>query len=347
MDWRRVIELTIPVAEALHYAHQHNIIHRDVKPSNILMPQEDWPVLADFGLVKRSDQENSLTQTGAFIGTPGYISPEQARNLPLDPRADMYSLGVIMFEMVTGRLPFNHKVPNKVLLAHVMEPPPSPRQFNSNCPLELEHIILTTLRKKPEERYADMQEMVSALKAVLAAYPPPVRRPSIPVTDKLDRPVPVDPQAKPLGRLFKPLQKLFGNKAAELDTTSQDQLDLPDTETMQLRLDKPSGQALARIVLQDKSVTIKLPDKDMLVLGRAHSSNMVDIDLEPYQASKFGVSRIHARMTRRGNSWWLDDLHSLNGTFVNNIEIKQGKPVALKDGDTIRLSQMSFIFQLS
>jgi serine/threonine protein kinase len=349
MDWRRVIELIIPIAEALHYAHGHNIIHRDVKPSNILMPQEDWPVLADFGLVKHSDQENRITQTGTFMGTPNYMSPEQARDLPLDPRADMYSLGVVIFEMVTGRLPFEHKIPNKVLLAHVVEPPPSPRQFNPDCPPELEEVILTALKKKPQERYQDMQHMVNALKAVLAAYPPPSLRPQVPATDKLDKPVSQpEAEAKPLNRLFKPLQKLFGGKPV-VETTPQDQLDLAqiDTETVRFKPTSGADQTAARLVLQDKSATINLPDKNVLILGRAHGSNPVDVDLEPYQASKFGVSRRHARLTKRGQTWWLDDMHSMNGTFVNNVEVKHGQPVALKDGDIIRLSHMSFTFFIS
>jgi serine/threonine protein kinase len=351
MEWRRVIQLTIPIAEALHYAHQHNIIHRDVKPSNILMPQEDWPVLADFGLVKRSDDDNSLTQTGTFMGTPSYISPEQARDLELDPRADMYSLGVIMFEMVTGRLPFNYKLPNKILLAHVTEPPPSPRTFEPDCPPELEEAILTMLKKKPEERYADMQEVIKTLKAILAAYPtaPPATTPR-PLIERqaASGPKPSQPE-KSFGRIFKPLQKLLGGKPAANDTTPQNQLNLPEekSDTLKLNFSDASSQAVARIVLQDKSASIDLPDKNTLILGRTHGSNVVDIDLEPYQASKYGVSRRHARLSKRGETWWLDDLHSLNGTFVNNIEVKHGKPVALKDGDVIRLSHMTFGFFFS
>jgi serine/threonine protein kinase len=349
MDWRRVIALIIPIAEALHYAHQHNIIHRDVKPSNILMPQEDWPVLADFGLVKRSDDDNSLTQTGTFMGTPSYISPEQARDLGLDPRADMYSLGVIMFELVAGRLPFDYKLPNKILLAHVTEPPPSPRAFNPDCPPELEEVILTMLKKKPQDRYPDMQEVIKALKAVLRAYPaaPPQTTPK-PSIDRIEKPeLSPQPSGKPLDRLFKPLQKLLKGKPTVTDTTPQDQLKLPsdkNSETLKLPVSDAPGQVTARLVLQDKSAVIVLPDKNTLILGRMQTNNIVDIDLEPYQASKYGVSRRHARLSKRGETWWLDDLHSLNGTFVNNVEVKHGQPVALKDGDMIRFSQMTFTF---
>ena len=96
MDWVKVTNLAIAIADALDYAHQEGVFHRDVKPSNILMPQEDWPLLADFGLVKLSDAEFALTGTGVSMGTPAYVSPEQARGVAIDNHSDMYSLGVVM-----------------------------------------------------------------------------------------------------------------------------------------------------------------------------------------------------------------------------------------------------------
>lgn len=344
MSWRRVVDLAIPMAKALHYAHRHNIIHRDVKPSNILMPQENWPILADFGLVKRYDQESSITQTGTFMGTPSYIAPEQARDSKLDARADMYSLGVVLFEMVTGRVPFDYDFANKILLAHISEPPPSPRELNPNCPVELEAIILKTLQKEPADRFSDMQEMLEALSAILR-NPPAV-----------DDPLPDDgipPETHNLrseGGVFDSLRQLFQGKLSKADgekTASQPELDLlDDDETGTIQLNPPSSShPQARIVLKDRAVTIDLPRKSVLTLGRSHGNIVVDIDLEPYQASKYGVSRRHARLIRRGNTWLLEDLHSLNGTFVNDKEIKHGEPVILKHGDVVRLSNMAFTFE--
>ena len=344
LGWRQVINLTIPIAEALHYAHSHKIIHRDVKPSNILMPQNDWPVLADFGLVKRSDTDQSLTKTGTFMGTPNYIAPEQARDLELDSRADMYSLGVVMFEMITGRLPFDYEIPNKILLAHVTEKPPAPRDFNPNCPVELERIILKTLQKDRNDRYKDMRDLISTLQTTLINLP-----------DVEDEPAWSEPEPvkeKP-GGLLGSFKKIFGrrgssNKERGDSTTSNPELALADDEsigTFQLG-QSTSTQSLARIVLKDKAVTIELPNKNTLVLGRTHGSTIVDIDLEPHQASKYGVSRRHARLLNRGNRWLIEDLHSLNGTFVNSNEVKHGQPVELKHNDSIRLSHLVFTFEL-
>ncbi len=352
LDWRRVAELTIPVAEALHYAHSHGIIHRDVKPSNILMPQEDWPVLADFGLVKRFDDEKGLTMSGMFMGTPSYIAPEQARDVKVDYRADMYSLGVIMFEMITGRLPFDYENPNKTLLAHVMEAPPRPRQLNANCPSQLEAIILKTLEKKPEDRYANLQEVVAALRALLeqpdeAVTPTPKTGAMTPVKEQ--------PQSA-LGRFF---SKLFGKSKPATGslgsrTAPQEQLNIEDGEdgqfdaTIQFNLSNLSGRPMPRLALPGKKdVILPFPNQDTVILGRTYADSVADIDLEQYEASKYGVSRRHARFKRQGDKWQIDDLNSLNGTFVNDKKLKPGQPVTLKDGDRIKLSQLNLIFLLS
>lgn len=343
MDWRQVIQLILPVAEALAYAHSQGIIHRDIKPSNILMPQDDWPVLADFGLVKRSDDEKGLTMSGMFMGTPSYIAPEQARDAGVDFRADMYSLGVIMFEMIAGRLPFDYDNPNKILLAHVMDPPPPPTDFNRDCPPQLEAIILKTLAKKPDERFADMPALVAALRKLLN-LPAPAESPAV------VSPLPAaQPPQSFLGRFF---GRWFGGKSKEENpaskTAPQAQLDIDDEDdefdqTIQLKLGHPD-QPTPRLVLPAREVVFQLPNKELVIVGRTYGDSYADIDLEPYEASKYGVSRRHARLKRTGESWQIEDLNSLNGTFVNDKKLKSGRAVSLKDGDRIRLSQLHLIF---
>lgn len=349
MDWPSVISIVSATAEALDYAHQHHIIHRDIKPSNILMLQRDWPVLADFGLAKYFNEDSKLTKTGTLVGTPNYIAPEQIRNIDVDFRSDMYSLGVVMFEMITGRVPFDYKIPNKIMLGHVMEPPPSPRQLNpANCPPQLEAVILKMLRKGPDERYVDMQAVIEALDEVVTAYPQARALMQTTATDTAQFSPPQPPLQGGVRRLFQPFQKILGARA-DVDTTGPDRSQRrgsdPPTKPS-LTPDPGVDQSGARMVLQERNVTINIPDKEKLVLGRTRGNVTADIDLEPYQASKFGVSRRHALLTKRGKSWWLEDLHSLNGTFVNDVEIKEGHPVALKDGDVVRFSHMIFVFQV-
>jgi serine/threonine protein kinase len=165
-ECQRAIGLSMGVGRALAFAHDQGIIHRDVKPANILLPREDWPLLADFGLVKLQQARRALTQAGMILGTPDYTAPEQALGETTDHRADIYALGVVLFEMVTGQLPFKAERAFDVLLMHINQPPPQPCDLLSDIPEAVEDIILKALAKSPDERYSGMQEMVASLEAV-------------------------------------------------------------------------------------------------------------------------------------------------------------------------------------
>jgi len=157
--------ITAQIARALDYAHQQGIIHRDVKPANILMPTDDWALLSDFGIAKIVESPVAYTQPGVGIGTPEYMSPEQGQGLPVDGRSDIYSLGVVLYEMVTGSAPFSADTPLSVVLKHISEPPPRPRSLSPNVPEPLERIILRAMAKRPEDRFQTAGEMAAALEA--------------------------------------------------------------------------------------------------------------------------------------------------------------------------------------
>lgn len=330
MPWPKAVNLMIPVAEALWHAHRQGIIHRDVKPSNILLPQPDWPLLADFGLVKLSGAEHEVTRTGTSMGTPAYVAPEQARGAPVDHRADIYSLGVILFELITGCLPFDYPNPNKVLLAHISEPIPYPRTYNSGCPPVLEDIILTTMQKAPEERYKDMGQVITVLRDVMSSS---VVRPAFynesapPARPAKERQETAAFRPEPPGQASSPVRPESS----------------PTADT------RPRGEPGpdAKIFITDKNATVQIPEQDSIVIGRTHRNIIADLDLGPYGAAQVGISRRHALLTRNGDQWLIDDLGSLNGTFVNEVPVKSGHPVPLKNGDLIRCSHMSFIFLLT
>ncbi|MCJ7433372.1 MAG: serine/threonine protein kinase, partial [Anaerolineales bacterium] len=164
IPWQEAIQLLLPIAEALDYAHSQNMIHRDVKPSNILLTQRGQPMLTDFGIAKILDLEETqdLTGTSAAVGTPEYMAPEQATSKTVDHRADIYSLGIVLYEMVTGRKPYIADTPMAVLIKHATEPLPRPKQFVPNLPDGVEKVLLKALAKKPEDRYQDMGEVVNA-----------------------------------------------------------------------------------------------------------------------------------------------------------------------------------------
>lgn len=159
----RAAEIAADVAAALSYAHRHGVIHRDVKPGNVLITDEGAVKVTDFGIARAVNTEESLTQTGAVMGTATYFSPEQAEGRHVDARSDLYSLGVVLFEMVTGRPPFMADSPVAVASKHVRETPPTPREVNPAVPPTLEAIILTCLAKSPDARYPTADALRSDL----------------------------------------------------------------------------------------------------------------------------------------------------------------------------------------
>ena len=169
---REAVELAIPIAEALAHAHDCGVIHRDLKPANILIDRKGQPHLTDFGLARREAGEVTITIEGQLLGTPAYMSPEQAGGggHAADRRTDVYSFGVLLFELFTGELPFRGSL--RVLLRQVVEEePPSPRRFNGRLPRDLETIVLKCLEKEPARRYSTATAVCDDLKCFLRHLP--------------------------------------------------------------------------------------------------------------------------------------------------------------------------------
>lgn len=152
------------VALAMHHAHGQGILHRDLKPGNILVNAQGEPVVMDFGLAFRFDAETSdrLTEQGLVVGTPSYMPPEQINGQALSPASDVYSLGVVLYELTTGRVPFEGPL-GKLLAQIQATPPPPPTEIRPDLPVDLETICLRALAKRPEERFADMAALADAL----------------------------------------------------------------------------------------------------------------------------------------------------------------------------------------
>lgn len=178
----RASAILSPVADALDHAHRAGIVHRDIKPSNILFTGDGRPVLSDFGIA-RLLQATSVTSTGLVIGTPEYISPEYIEGNPVGPRSDIYSLGIVLYQMLAGRVPFAGAAPTAILYAHVHKPPPPLSTFRSDIDPALEQVVQRALAKQPEKRYATAGEMARDLQRVLgqqATTPGPVPHSSQP-----------------------------------------------------------------------------------------------------------------------------------------------------------------------
>ena len=173
----QIVQWTEEMSSALQFAHDQGIIHRDVKPGNMLMSSGDHLLLSDFGIAKVVDANTSLTNTGVTVGSPEYMAPEQASGAA-DYRSDIYSLGVVVYKMLTGQVPFSASTPMQVMFRHVQEPPPAPRVHNPAISPQVEAVVLQALAKRPEQRFQSANVLAAALKSAANAGTPPLANPA-------------------------------------------------------------------------------------------------------------------------------------------------------------------------
>ncbi|WP_437778422.1 TonB family protein [Sorangium sp. So ce1097] len=229
----RASRIARQICRALAEAHGLGLVHRDLKPSNVLLvdqgDEKDFVKVLDFGLVKdvSGQQLDDLTQKGLFIGSPKYTAPEQAMGNELTPRADIYSLGVLLYEMLCGRAPFDKKVPTATLMAHVSEPPPPLSGGAQGAPVSpaMEALVMRCLEKSPDRRFQSMKECLLALKAA-AGEPVDLARASTPDRVSVSQPVGVLPAAPPASgpRISElspsPVEPVPSPRATQLDSLS-------------------------------------------------------------------------------------------------------------------------------
>ncbi|MGI9184552.1 MAG: Stk1 family PASTA domain-containing Ser/Thr kinase [Solirubrobacteraceae bacterium] len=162
----RAIEITLQILKAARFAHRRGVIHRDLKPHNVIVDDSDQAKVTDFGIARAGASD--MTETGSIMGTAQYLSPEQAQGHAVEAGSDLYSIGVVLYEMLTGRVPFDADAAVTIALKHVSEAPTPPRQTNPAIPAELEQVVLWVLNKNPGDRPADADQLIAALESVRA-----------------------------------------------------------------------------------------------------------------------------------------------------------------------------------
>jgi beta-lactam-binding protein with PASTA domain/predicted Ser/Thr protein kinase len=167
LDPLRTIDITMQILKAARFAHQRGVIHRDLKPHNVIVDEDDAAKVTDFGIARAGASD--MTETGSIMGTAQYLSPEQAQGHVVSERSDLYSVGVVMYEMVTGRVPFDAESAVTIALKHVSEAPVPPRERNPDVPRALEQVVLWALNKNPADRPADAEEFMRVLTQVREA----------------------------------------------------------------------------------------------------------------------------------------------------------------------------------
>jgi len=165
---REAVELVLQIGRALQFAHRNGLVHRDVKPQNVLLNGDGRPKVTDFGIARSLDVQHGMTQTGTVLGTSDYIAPEQAQGAQVDERTDVYSLGVVLFELLAGETPFTGENFVAVAMQHINDPPPRIRDRRGDVSARLEQAIERALAKEPRDRWASMEELCSELEACLA-----------------------------------------------------------------------------------------------------------------------------------------------------------------------------------
>src|SRR5918995_1751516 len=154
------VDVTLQILRAARYAHKHGLVHRDIKPHNVLIDQDGRVRVTDFGIARAGTSD--MTETGSIMGTAQYLSPEQAQGKPVDARSDLYSIGVLLYELLTGRVPFDGDSPVTIALKHVSEEPVPPGQLNPAVSPALDAVVMKALAKDPGQRFQDADAFAAA-----------------------------------------------------------------------------------------------------------------------------------------------------------------------------------------
>ncbi len=340
-------DFVIQAAEGLDCAHRNGIIHRDVKPANMLLRKDGHLLLSDFGIAKILEGTTNLTRVGTGIGTPQYMSPEQGMGQSVDRRSDIYSLGIVFFHCLTGRVPFTADSPLTITVKHMNEPLPIDMLMAEGVPHPIIQIVQKMTAKQPHERYQSAEALIDALTGGLAASNLSLgRRGFSSIT-----PTPIGPNkgavnppySDPLSNPQQPVTLTCfrcgaPNPSTRLYCTTCGD-DLSNKRASQDKHTMNGHTVLARLTMQSgpmKGRSYRF-HQDVTTIGRTNGNDLV--------ISGRTVSRRHARLWFAEGHWYLEDIGSANGTLVNNARIFQ--TVTLNDGDIVNFGDEIVVFNIT
>lgn len=358
IDFNYGLQIILQVASGLSYAHKQDVIHRDIKPNNILLSSSGRAAISDFGIALFLGQ-SSLTGIGTILGTPLYMAPEQVRAETVDARTDIYQLGAVLFEVLTGKRPFPGGSTPVLMMNIIQEPPPLPTQLNPEITPALQAVVLKALAKKPDERFQTMTEFHAALDAASRNLPLPflpdkgtddeeeergvitkIKKGASALIDRFSKRE--TPPVRPPVDKTEVFQTPAGpGKLAphEMDAS----IDFATTEILPHDVGSfPLTSPLAEeagiawlLALSGPYRGRQYQIKEAVTIGRSSFELTEDDRL---------VSRNHAQIKLENGHFYIEDLNSSNGTFVNSVQLSPRIPQQLQDRDEIRIGRTVMIF---
>jgi eukaryotic-like serine/threonine-protein kinase len=329
------VELVQQVAQALHYVHRHGVLHRDIKPGNIMLDPEPCgglpfrPILTDLGLAKLLEGGVD-TQTGVSMGTPAYMSPEQAQGLPVDVRSDVYSLGALLYHLCVGKPPFPAKTITEAMRYHAQQPPLPPRQANPRIPPGLDAVILKSLEKDPVRRYPDAAQFAEALGSALTTLP--TRQAVVPtagtpvIGDDRDIAATAVDTANSVSGANSVSSANQVSASTAVDTVGRSLATLLDQSIIRQRgpsvLDEfpraapQVGQDQIQVTEPGKEARVVPVKGQVITVGRTADNTIVLDDPK--------VSRAHLRIEQQGSVFMVTDQGSSNGSFLGGVKLLKG-----------------------
>jgi serine/threonine protein kinase len=365
------LRFLLPVVYALGYAHQQGVIHRDVKPANILMDADKRPVLSDFGIAKVVLGENMkpVTRTGVGLGTPDYMAPEQGLGREVDGRADIYSLGVIFYEMLVGEKPYAQGHGMQIMMMHIMDPFPHPCAKVPELSQKVEGVLLRMVEKDPQDRFQSMAELAQALQT-LQSRAASVSNVSGLLSEesvmfKIDAVVAAEKRC-PICQHTAEEQDKFCSQCGSLLTEDTHEKQAKLTAEKQPPPVQAISQQAVRQGIHQASEPVKRSEKAHREPTKKSSSWLLTVVNGTQPGQRFpltekmiagrsqsneiwvnnnNASRRHAEILKVGDGYQIRDLGSTNGTWVNSQRI--AAPVMLKENDTVIIGDTEFVVQKS